>query len=125
MATFYDLHPDAKIGKNVRSYKYMIWIEDVEPDDENDNKDMVLLHLVRRNNKTFREVSKIKKSNKCWFYAENIPLAMTPNEEVKRIIKNNLKGSEYDIKATTVLTYKEHLDLLHEKIKEFFDSFRE
>ena len=111
-------------GKD-QSYKYMIWIEDVEPDDENDNKDMVLLHLVRRNNKTFREVSKIKNSNKCWFYAEKLPIAMTPNEEVKRIIKNNLKGCEYDIKATTVLTYKEHLDLLHEKIEEFFDSFRE
>ena len=111
-------------GKD-KNYKYMIWLEDVEPDDENDNKDMVLLHLVRRNNRTFREVSKIKNSDKCWFYAEKLPIAMTPNEEVKRIIKDNLKGSEYDIKATTVLTYKEHLKLLHEKITEYFSKFQE
>ena len=111
-------------GKD-KCYKYMIWIDDVPADDENDNKDMVMLHLVRRNNRTFREVSKLKNSDKCWFYAENLPIAMTPNEDVKRIIKNNLKGSEYDIKSTTVLTYKEHLKLLHEKISNYFKDFQE
>ena len=111
-------------GKD-RNYKYMILFVDVEPDDESDNEDMVMLHLVKRNKRTFREVNKIKNSDKCWFYAENLPIAMTPNEDVKRIIRKNLKGSEYDIKQSTVLTYKEHLELLHEKISEYFNKFQE
>ena len=108
-----------------RNYRYMIWIDDVPPDDENTNEDMVILHLVKRNKRTFREVSKIKNSDKCWFYIENLPIAMTPNEDVKRIIRKNLKGSEYDIRQSTVLTYKEHLELLHEKISEYFNQFQE
>lgn len=107
------------------NYRYMIWIEDVPPDDENTNEDMVMLHLVKRNKRTFREVSKIKNSDKCWFYIDDLPIAMTPNEDVKRIIRKNLKGSEYDIKQSTVLTYKEHLELLHEKISEYFNQFQE
>ena len=110
-------------GKD-KSYKYMIYLSDAPPDDENDNKDMVILNLVRRNNSTFREVNKIKNSDKCWFYRDNLPVAMTPNEDIKQIVKMNLKGSEYDIKGTTILTYKEHLDLLKEKITEYFENFQ-
>ena len=110
-------------GKD-KSYKYMIYLTDAPPDDESDNKDMVILNLVRRNNSTFREVNKIKNSDKCWFYRDNLPVAMTPNEDIKQIVKMNLKGSEYDIKGTTILTYKEHLDLLKEKITEYFENFQ-
>ena len=50
---------------------------------------------------------------------------MTPNEDVKDIVRNTFPGSEYDIRGTSILIYKEHLPKLHEKISEYFDSFRE
>ena len=110
-------------GKD-KSYKYMIYLSDAPPDDENTNEDMVILNLVRRNNKTFHAMAKIKNSDKCWFYRDNLPVVMTPNEDIKQIVKMNLKGSEYDIKGTTILTYREHLDLLKEKISEYFENFQ-
>ena len=109
----------------IQTYRYMIWIDDVPPDDENTNEDMVMLHLVQRNKKTFRGVSKIKNSDKCWLYVEQLPKTIRPNQQVKEIVKKSLKDSEYDIKASTILTYKEHLKLLHEKISEYFNQFIE
>ena len=102
-----------------KSYKYMIYTEEVE------DPDMILLNLVRRNRRTFSAIAKIKSSDKCWFYRENLPVAMTPNEDVKDIVRNTFPGSEYDIRGTTILIYKEHLPKLHAKISEYFDSFRE
>lgn len=102
-----------------KSYKYMIYTEDV------DDPDMILLNLVRRNRRTFSAIAKIKSSDRCWFYRENLPVAMTPNEDVKDIVRNTLPGSEYDIRGTTILIYKEHLPKLHAIISEYFDSFRE
>lgn len=107
-----------------KNYKYMIYMSDVLPDDENDNSDMIELHLVKRNNHTFHTMSKIKNSDKCFFYRENLPVAMTPNEDIKSIVRKEFKGSEYDIKGSSILIYKEHLDLLKEKINEYFNNFQ-
>lgn len=107
-----------------KNYKYMIYMSDVLPDDENTNEDMIELHLVKRNNHTFHVMSKIKNSDKCWFYRENLPVAMTPNEDIKNIVRKELKGTEYDIKGSSIITYREHLDLLKEKITEYFDNFQ-
>ena len=106
--------------KKERSYKYMIWTEEMPED-----PDMINLHLVRRNNKTFYVVQHIRNSDKCWFFREQLPVAMTPNEDIKALVKNVLPKSEYDIDGCTILTYKEHLPLLHERITEYFDSFQD
>ncbi|EAX94439.1 hypothetical protein TVAG_031390 [Trichomonas vaginalis G3] len=105
-----------------KSYKYMIYAEELENEED---KDMVMLHLVRRNNKSFYDLAKIYKSDRNWFYRENLPISMTPNEQIKEIVKNTLPQTHYDIKGCTILTFKEDLPLLKEKITEYFDNFKE
>ncbi|EAX71481.1 hypothetical protein TVAG_557330 [Trichomonas vaginalis G3] len=105
-----------------KSYKYMIYTEEMENEED---KDMVMLHLVRRNNKSFYDLAKIYKSDRNWFYRENLPISMTPNEQIKEIVKNTLPQTHYDIKGCTILTFKEDLTLLKEKITEYFDNFKE
>ncbi|EAX84013.1 hypothetical protein TVAG_290310 [Trichomonas vaginalis G3] len=105
-----------------KSYKYMIYAEEMENEED---KDMVMLHLVRRNNKSFYDLAKIYKSDRNWFYRENLPISMTPNEQIKEIVKNTLPQTHYDIKGCTILTFKEDLPLLKEKITEYFDNFKE
>ncbi|EAX99167.1 hypothetical protein TVAG_400290 [Trichomonas vaginalis G3] len=105
-----------------KSYKYMIYTEELENEED---KDMVMLHFVRRNNKSFYDLAKIYKSDRNWFYRENLPISMTPNEQIKEIVKNTLPQTHYDIKGCTILTFKEDLPLLKEKITEYFDNFKE
>ncbi|EAX81890.1 hypothetical protein TVAG_301020 [Trichomonas vaginalis G3] len=105
-----------------KSYKYMIYAEEMENEED---RDMVMLHLVRRNNKSFYDLAKIYKSDRNWFYRENLPISMTPNEQIKEIVKNTLPQTHYDIKGCTILTFKEDLTLLKEKITEYFDNFKE
>ncbi|EAX91855.1 hypothetical protein TVAG_130680 [Trichomonas vaginalis G3] len=57
-----------------KNYKYMIYTEEMENEED---KDMVMLHLVRRNNKSFYDLAKIYKSDRNWFYRENLPISMT------------------------------------------------
>ncbi|EAX81484.1 hypothetical protein TVAG_023890 [Trichomonas vaginalis G3] len=106
-------------GKN---YKYMIYTEEMENEED---RDMVMLHLVRRNNKSFYDLAKIYKSDRNWFYRENLPISMTPNEDVKQIVQDTLPQTHYDIKGCTILTFKEDLPLLKEKITEYFDNFKQ
>ncbi|EAY07854.1 hypothetical protein TVAG_312530 [Trichomonas vaginalis G3] len=105
-----------------KSYKYMIYTEELEKEED---RDMVMLHLVRRNNKSFYDLAKIYKSDRNWFYRENIPISMTPNEDVKQIVQDTLPQTHYDIKGCTILTFKEDLPLLKEKITEYFDNFKQ
>ncbi|EAX80369.1 hypothetical protein TVAG_069160 [Trichomonas vaginalis G3] len=105
-----------------KNYKYMIYTEEMENEED---KDMVMLHLVRRNNKSFYDLAKIYKSDRNWFYRENLPISMTPNEDVKQIVQDTLPQTHYDIKGCTILTFKEDLTLLKEKITEYFDNFKE
>ncbi|EAX78557.1 hypothetical protein TVAG_484280 [Trichomonas vaginalis G3] len=105
-----------------KNYKYMIYTEEMENEED---KDMVMLHLVRRNNKSFYDLAKIYKSDRNWFYRENLPISMTPNEDVKQIVQDTLPQTHYDIKGCTILTFKEDLPLLKEKITEYFDNFKE
>ncbi|KAI5510632.1 KilA, N-terminal/APSES-type HTH, DNA-binding family, partial [Trichomonas vaginalis G3] len=89
-----------------KSYKYMIYTEEMENEED---RDTVMLHLVRRNNKSFYDLAKIYKSDRNWFYRENLPISMTPNEQIKEIVKNTLPQTHYDIKGCTILTFKEDL----------------
>ncbi|KAI5510775.1 KilA, N-terminal/APSES-type HTH, DNA-binding family [Trichomonas vaginalis G3] len=105
-----------------KNYKYMIYTEELEKEED---KDMVMLHLVRRNNKSFYDLAKIYKSDRNWFYRENLPISMTPNEDVKQIVQDTLPQTHYDMKGCTILTFKEDLPLLKEKITEYFDNFKQ
>ncbi|EAX83944.1 hypothetical protein TVAG_256600 [Trichomonas vaginalis G3] len=105
-----------------KNYKYMIYTEELEKEED---RDMVMLHLVRRNNKSFYDLAKIYKSDRNWFYRENLPISMTPNEDVKQIVQDTLPQTHYDIKGCTILTFKEDLPLLKEKITEYFDNFKQ
>ncbi|EAX78961.1 hypothetical protein TVAG_135470 [Trichomonas vaginalis G3] len=105
-----------------KSYKYMIYTEELEKEED---RDMVMLHLVRRNNKSFYDLAKIYKSDRNWFYRENLPISMTPNEDVKQIVQDTLPQTHYDMKGCTILTFKEDLPLLKEKITEYFDNFKQ
>ncbi|EAX85799.1 hypothetical protein TVAG_341450 [Trichomonas vaginalis G3] len=105
-----------------KNYKYMIYTEELEKEED---RDMVMLHLVRRNNKSFYDLAKIYKSDRNWFYRENLPISMTPNEDVKQIVQDTLPQTHYDMKGCTILTFKEDLPLLKEKITEYFDNFKQ
>ncbi|EAX82717.1 hypothetical protein TVAG_053940 [Trichomonas vaginalis G3] len=105
-----------------KNYKYMIYTEEMKNEED---KDMVMLHLVRRNNKSFYDLAKIYKSDRNWFYRKNLPISMTPNEDVKQIIQDTLPQTHYDMKGCTILTFKEDLPLLKEKITEYFDNFKQ
>ncbi|EAX89818.1 hypothetical protein TVAG_085930 [Trichomonas vaginalis G3] len=105
-----------------KNYKYMIYTEEMENEED---RDMVMLHLVRRNNKSFYDLAKIYKSDRNWFYRENLPISMTPNEDVKKIVQDTLPQTHYDMKGCTILTFKEDLPLLKEKITEYFDNFKQ
>ncbi|EAX74585.1 hypothetical protein TVAG_015050, partial [Trichomonas vaginalis G3] len=89
-----------------KNYKYMIYTEEMENEED---RDMVMLHLVRRNNKSFYDLAKIYKSDRNWFYRENLPISMTPNEDVKQIVQDTLPQTHYDMKGCTILTFKEDL----------------
>lgn len=101
-----------------KNYKYLIYTEEV------DDKDMIELHLVRRNNRTFSQIAHKFGVDQRFFFRENLPIAMTPNEDIKEIIKNLLPKSEYSIYQSTILTYKEHLPKIHELIEEYFNTFQ-
>ncbi|KAI5497957.1 KilA, N-terminal/APSES-type HTH, DNA-binding family [Trichomonas vaginalis G3] len=105
-----------------KNYKYMIYTEEMENEED---RDMVMLHLVRRNNKSFYDLAKIYKSDRNWFYRENLPISMIPNEDVKQIVQDTLPQTHYDMKGCTILTFKEDLPLLKEKITEYFDNFKQ
>lgn len=103
-----------------KNYKYMIWKEAVE-----DDEDQIKLHLVRRSHRVFSQVNYIRNDpDKCWFFRDNLPIAMTPNENVKALIKKLLPGSDYSISQSTVITYKKHLPLLLEEITTYFNEFQ-
>ncbi|KAK8877870.1 hypothetical protein M9Y10_004633 [Tritrichomonas musculus] len=88
------------------SYKYLIWKEAI--DDE-----YTILHLVRRNKKTFRAVSKFNNDEQRYYYKSNLPIAMTPNEDIKRIVKNNFRGNDYNINGCNITIKTERLEQLH------------
>ena len=103
-----------------RSYKYMIWKEDIEGDDGH-----VKLHLVKRNTKTFYDMVQIYRSERNWFFRDNLPIAMTPNEDIKKIIKQNFTGNEATVKASTVIINKDCLARLHELVDNYFNNFQQ
>ena len=101
-----------------KTYKFLIWQEDV-PEKEGS----VRLHLVKRNNSSFRQVSKIKKDeDKCWIFRDNLPNIPSLNQDIKAIVRHHLAGGLYGIKGNVITTRKSNLPLLESKINLYLDS---
>ena len=101
------------------NYKYMIWREDIG------KEGFIRLHLVRRSTKSFYELSKIKNSDACWFYISHLPIAMTPNEDIKIIIKKNFSGNEAIVKGCNIDIQIDLLDRLKELVTKYFETYQE
>ena len=85
----------------------------------------IRLHLVRRNTKSFYELSKIKNSDACWFYRSYLPIAMTPNEDIKKIIKKNFNGEEANVNGCNIDIKVDLLDKLKELVENYFNTYQE
>ena len=113
-------------GKEYK-YKYLIWKEEL--DDESTISGIkgpkVALHLIRRNKDSFRGVSEVYKNAKKWFFRDNLPISMTPNEDIKTIIKNNCTAKEAKILPFKIIVVKNKLDNLFNEINNYFDTFQE
>ena len=99
------------------SYKYLIYKEPINNED-------TILHLVRRNKKTFRAVSRHNNDEERFIFKENLPIAMTPNEDIKELVKNNFLRREYIINGCTITIKNDNLDRLHELVEEYFENFQ-
>ena len=76
-------------------YRYLIWKESIMNDDEN-----VILHLVRRHKSNFRQVNNhFNNENELFYFRDNLPIAMTPNKDIKKIVQREFRGNEYTINA--------------------------
>ena len=84
----------------------MIWLEELPK-----NKNFVILHLVRRNKHSWRQVSKIyQDKKKRWVFVVNLPIAMTLNEDIKRMAKAMFKGDDVRVCGTEIIINKSCLD---------------
>ena len=113
-----DLTPRAVPKDHKHSYRYMIWREELPK-----NKNFVVLHLVRRNKHSWRQVSKIyKDEKKRWIYVDDLPIAMTPNEDIKRMARAMFKGDDVRVCSTDIIINVKCLDEFHKAIEDYFKN---
>ncbi|EAY14961.1 hypothetical protein TVAG_396910 [Trichomonas vaginalis G3] len=77
-----------------------------------------------------QRVSKKPQSPKLYENSEEQRVSKKPQspklyEDVKQIVQDTLPQTHYDMKGCTILTFKEDLPLLKEKITEYFDNFKQ
>ena len=60
-----------------------------------------------------------------WFQRHDLPIAMTPNEDVKDIVRNTLPEGEYDIHGSTIVTLRTNLMTLYHAINQYFNEFQQ
>ncbi|KAK8857442.1 hypothetical protein M9Y10_015847 [Tritrichomonas musculus] len=65
-----------------------------------------------------------KNTDENWFYRENLPIAMTPNEDIKSLVKKIFPGSDYKMNGSMININEKHLSKLHEEISKYFDEFQ-
>ena len=99
------------------NYRYLIYKETI--DDA-----FTLLHLVRRNKKTFRAVSRHNNDEERFIFKDNLPIAMSPNEDIKEIVKNNFPRNDYGINGCSITIRTNRLERLHELVDEYFNEFQ-
>ena len=97
-----------------RRYTYLIWYED-HPFDNAECQ----LHLVRRNNDSFKQLDKHHK-DKVWFIKHDLPIAMTPNEDIKTLIHNAI---DCHIKANVITIRKASLKQAYDIVVKYFDEY--
>lgn len=96
-----------------QDYKYLIWKEDTDDDE------FVMLHFVRRNSRTWRKLPN-KYKNRKWYFKDSIPSTMTPNKDIKDMIRTIFNRDSYDIGSNDVIVRKAMLDMLYEFIDKYF-----
>ena len=113
-----DLTPRAVPKDHKHSYRYMIWLEELPK-----NKNFVILHLVRRNKHSWRQVSKIyQDEKKRWAYVDDLPIAMTPNEDIKRMAKAMFKGDDVTVGGTRITIKRSCLNDFHTAVNKYFTT---
>ena len=101
-------------------YKYLIWKETILNDNDN-----VILHLVRRHKSNFRQIiNHYRNEEERWYFKDNLPIAMSPNKDIKSIVKRTFGADDYDINMCTIRIQTRHLEQLHALIDEYFNQFQ-
>ena len=116
-----NLTPRAVPQNSEHDYKYLIWKETRQ-----ESNTFVILHLVRRHKSSFRAVNKhFKNLEQRWFYRENLPISMSPNRDITKIVRNNFAAKDARVHRSDIIINKNCLDELHDLIEEYFDNFQE
>ena len=101
-------------------YKYLIWKETIPNDNDN-----IILHLVRRHKSNFRQIiNHYRNEEERWYFKDNLPIAMSPNKDIKNIVKRTFGADDYDINMCTIRIQTRHLEQLHTLIDEYFNQFQ-
>ena len=114
-----ELKPRAVPDNNKTDYRYLIYKEDVE------KEGFIRLHLVRRHKSTWRKVVKhYNNEDERFYYKDDLPISMTPNINIKNIIKSSFGTDDYKIvnSGNCVDIKVEHLPKLHDLIEQYFSN---
>lgn len=99
-------------------YKYLIWKEAT-------NDDETTLHLVRRHKSNFRQIIRhYNDDNERWFFKDNLPIVMTPNKDIKELVKRSFGDDDYHINSCEIRIKTHLLERLHTIIDEYFNTFQ-
>lgn len=116
-----ELTPRTVPRNTERDYKYLIWKEV-----RSESRTFVILHLVRRHKSNFRAVHEhFNNPEERWFYRDSLPISMSPNRDIKKIIKDNFDAKDVRVNGFDVIINKNCLDELHDLIENYFDNFQE
>lgn len=116
-----ELLPRAVPRDHKHDYRYLIWKEIIP-----DNREFVRLHLVRRNKHNFRVVyNHLHNEEECWYYKNNLPISMSPNQDIKEIIKKNFGENDIKVSGFVVVIRVSCLPRLHELVDSYFKSMSE
>ena len=115
-----ELKPRAVPENHKADYRYLIYKEDI-------NKEgFTRLHLVRRSKATWRKViNHYNNESERFYFKDNLPISMTPNLNIKNIIKSSFGTDDYKVcnSGNAVDIKVEHLTKLYDLIEQYFNSF--
>ena len=113
-----ELKPRAVPDNNKNDYRYLIFKEDI-------NKEGIIrLHLVRRHKSTWRKVVNHDNETERFYFKDDLPISMTPNLNIKKIIKSSFGTDDYKIvnSGNCVDIRIEHLPKLQDLIEQYFKN---
>ena len=115
-----ELLPRAVPKDHKYDYRYLIWKETIP-----NNNEFVKLHLVRRNKHNFRAVSKhFHNEEERWYYKDKLPISMSPNVDIKEIIKNNFGENDVRVYGFVITIRVTCLPRLYELIDNYFTNMQ-